>query len=521
MPPISDPSHRFAFTEARLRALENPAPGVKVRYRDATLPGLALRAVGQARAWIWYSKGANGRPVEIRLGSWPAISVEEARKQARTKIAPDPAAAQQAKRSRRQAQTVADAWKALLAHPWSERTGAPLRPATLASYRASWSLVERDLGARTRSDITAADVTALRDRLVAKHGPAQTRQALALLVLLIGGRMPRTDTGRAVQKPRLEPRRRFLDAVELGAILRGLEAEPPLWRVFWLCCLLAPLRRGNLARARWADLTLDHPPRWLVKAADAKGGKLLAMPIAEPLARVLRDWRERNRSEEWVFPRGLTAGPRKDAGPIVSVQHAWARALLLGEAVRLCDAIATAEGMAGRERFAVFLADLEAERLAAWNARPWKPRGKARASEEGPAATSALRVQGSETPMHRVLDRLRGRARALGIDPEPLALADATPHDLRRTAASWAVQSGASLAVVAASLGHADTRVTEAHYGHLSDAPVRGMLDANALRLLASVESRDHRDKRDKTPTAASPADPGPVIPSHMGSTRA
>jgi hypothetical protein len=66
-------------------------------------------------------------------------------------------------------------------------------------------------------------------------------------------------------------------------------------------------------------------------------------------------------------------------------------------------------------------------------------------------------------------------------------LRDLHPHDLRRTAASWAVQAGASLAVVAASLGHRDTRITEQHYGHLSDDPVRRMLSDNAGRLLATV----------------------------------
>jgi len=85
---------------------------------------------------------------------------------------------------------------------------------------------------------------------------------------------------------------------------------------------------------------------------------------------------------------------------------------------------------------------------------------------------------------------LREAAKSHGIDPAPLAMRDLTPHDMRRTAASWAVQSGASMAVVAASLGHADTRVTEAHYGHLSDDPVRRMLSDNAGRLLASVIPR-------------------------------
>ena len=41
--------------------------------------------------------------------------------------------------------------------------------------------------------------------------------------------------------------------------------------------------------------------------------------------------------------------------------------------------------------------------------------------------------------------------------------------------------------MVAASLGHADTRVMEAHYGHLSDDPVRRMLADNAGRLLGAM----------------------------------
>jgi hypothetical protein len=155
----------------------------------------------------------------------------------------------------------------------------------------------------------------------------------------------------------------------------------------------------------------------------------------------------------------------------VSVQHAWARALLLGEAVRLCDAIAAHEGMTGRDRFRAFLADLD--RIRAESLR---------------AGQSGQPVEREGTPLERALAALRARAQTLGIDPAPLALRDLTPHDLRRTAASWAVQAGASLTVVAASLGHADTRVTEAHYGHLSDDPVRRMLADNAGRLLATAE---------------------------------
>ena len=182
-------------------------------------------------------------------------------------------------------------------------------------------------------------------------------------------------------------------------------------------------------------------------------------------------------ASDWVFPAGLTAGPRAGKGPIVSVQHAWARALLLGEAVRLCDAIGPREDMTGKARFAAFVRDVDALRGESWR----MARDRVPAEREG-------------TPLARSVALLRERAKALRIDPVPLALRDLTPHDLRRTAASWAVQSGASLAVVAASLGHADTRVTEAHYGHLSDDPVRRMLADNAGRLLATTQTPQPKD---------------------------
>jgi integrase len=473
--PASSEKTRFNFTEARIRDWPKPTSG-RIRLKDASFPGLACYVTPTAKIFYFYGK-ANGRPVDVRLGKWPTMTVEAAQKKMREEVAPDPQAAQEEKRATRSAQTVADAWEALLAHPWRRDGKAPLRPATLVSYKAAWEHLKPHLGTRALADVDGRLVAEARNALLVKYGAAQTRRALALLVVLLGGRMPRDDNGRAIGKPTMQPRRRFMNAAELGALLRGLAAEPPLWRVFWMCCLLAPLRRGNIASARWSDLNLDHPARWIVGGDEAKGGKLLAMPIAGPLATILRDWKDQNPRAEWVFPAGLTAGPRKSTGPIVSVQHAWARALLLGEAIRLCDAIAVREGLSGRERFAGFIADVERMRV-----------------ESLRMAQVRQPMERGGTPLTRAVDALRKQAKGMGIDPEPLAMRDLTPHDLRRTAASWAVQAGASLAVVAASLGHADTRVTEAHYGHLSDDPVRRMLGENAGRILATVPSLASND---------------------------
>ena len=67
------------------------------------------------------------------------------------------------------------------------------------------------------------------------------------------------------------------------------------------------------------------------------------------------------------------------------------------------------------------------------------------------------------------------------------------------------------MAVVAASRGHADTRVTEAHSGHLSDDPVRRMLADNTGRLLATMgevvpeASEVSRTSRENRPALSEP----------------
>ena len=56
---------------------------------------------------------------------------------------------------------------------------------------------------------------------------------------------------------------------------------------------------------------------------------------------------------------------------------------------------------------------------------------------------------------------------------ETAQLADIRFHGLRHTYASRLVMKGAPLAVVAAQLGHSDTRMVEKHYGHLAPNYVR------------------------------------------------
>jgi integrase len=73
-------------------------------------------------------------------------------------------------------------------------------------------------------------------------------------------------------------------------------------------------------------------------------------------------------------------------------------------------------------------------------------------------------------------------------------------HILRHTWASLAVMAGTPLMVVARNLGHADTRMVERHYGHLSSSYVADAIRANApsfgIKPEQAVASLDDRRAR-------------------------
>ena len=62
-------------------------------------------------------------------------------------------------------------------------------------------------------------------------------------------------------------------------------------------------------------------------------------------------------------------------------------------------------------------------------------------------------------------------------------------HALRHTYASLMIMNGAPLMVVARNLGHADTRMVEKHYGHLSASYVAEAVRASAPRFGLDLKS--------------------------------
>jgi integrase len=121
-----------------------------------------------------------------------------------------------------------------------------------------------------------------------------------------------------------------------------------------------------------------------------------------------------------------------------------------------------------------------------------------------PVGKSALAILASQPrtadsglvfPADRLAHKGAARTHFQGIDAiwhrvrVKAKLPDVRLHDLRHTAASIAVANGASLPMIGRILGHADTKTTQ-RYAHLSDAPVRHVVEELAEQVASAMRAR-------------------------------
>lgn len=76
-------------------------------------------------------------------------------------------------------------------------------------------------------------------------------------------------------------------------------------------------------------------------------------------------------------------------------------------------------------------------------------------------------------------------------------------HVLRHTYGSWLAMKGVALQVIAEALGHADTRVTQRHYGHLAPSYVASVIRANLPSLAIKPAKVVPMKKSARTPKRA------------------
>lgn len=241
-----------------VRLLKDAKPGDILR--DELVRGLHVR-VGETRAAFYlHFRTRDGIERRPKVGTWPSMTISQARNVARDILASvatgaDPFAESQ---EARRAPSVADLCEKYLQHVQTD----PRAAKKTRSVREDRRLIEKHvlprLGARKVRGIEHADIETLHGAMAAS--PIQANRIVALLSRLFnlaekwklrdGG----TNPCRHIDKYPERKRRRYLRADEaprVAAALRAREGRQPQAVVFVYLLLLTGARPDEIARARW------------------------------------------------------------------------------------------------------------------------------------------------------------------------------------------------------------------------------------------------------------------------------
>ncbi len=311
------------LTDTMLRGLPLPESGQRVVW-DTVVPRLGLRlAAGGARTWFVRYK-VRGRSRWLTLGSYPLVSLADARADAKVKLAKvsqgaDPAAE---RRSAREATTFGELVEGYTRQAATKMRSRREEERMLTKYPpAAW----RDLPAR---ELHRRDVRELVERIAAEGAPIMANRVLACLhrVFNFGVRRELVETNPCamIERPGTEKSRdRVLSADELRAVWKALDGEEAANAALFKLFLYTAQRGYELRTMRWEDVDLDGTC-WTIPAERAKNGLAHRVPLAPPVVAILREL-EATANESGERSPFVFASPRARDGHRTTITKAAKR----------------------------------------------------------------------------------------------------------------------------------------------------------------------------------------------------
>ena len=304
------------FTVRKIDSLRAPDRG-QVDYWDTGLPGFGIRvSQGGRKSWIvMYRVGRRKR--RLTLGSYPPMTLAEARKDAKAALVVaqkggDPA---HEKKVARMAETFSQ-----LAESYIEQYAKPNKKSWKLDEKALYRDAVPRLGTFRAKDITRRDIRDMLQDIVARAAPIQANRTFEIVRRLfnwaIGEDYLTTNPCQGISKPAKENRRdRVLKEDEIRAVWQAMEAEQPLVAAMFKLRLVTAQRGGEVASMRWEDLD-PATGWWTIPAERSKNGLSHRVPLSPQALAVLedvrdqekdvrdreKDVREQDNGSPWLFP---------------------------------------------------------------------------------------------------------------------------------------------------------------------------------------------------------------------------
>lgn len=298
------------------------APGQRIEYFDATLPGFGIRVAGPTprapegrKSWVlFYRLGGEQKRLTLPV-PYPALGLAEARKEAGEALilvarGIDPGVQRAAEKAeaQRKRETVGSAIEAYLASGMKGRKGKALAARYVEETKRNFdNHVLPRWRTRELAGIGRRDVIALLDAVAAGEapegwkpktkqqrppgGPVAANRVLATIRAMFNWCVRRglieVNPCSGVERPGEETRReRTLTVDEIRALWPLFEADGYPFGAFFRMCLLTGQRRSEVAGMRWADLDLEAKT-WTLTAEQTKAGRSHVLPLSEAALAIL------------------------------------------------------------------------------------------------------------------------------------------------------------------------------------------------------------------------------------------
>lgn len=287
-------------------------------WLDELVRGLCLRVSGKTDRKTWLVRyRADGKHRRMKLGTYPALTLKQARERARDVIqsivgGSDPLQEQRRATVRAKENTFRTmAEEVLRARARKGRHGRATKERT---QRDRKRYLERHVypfwGDRDVTTITKREVLLLVEGIAERGAPVEANRVLALIHLIFNDGVGRgfanleANPAHLVPKPGVEAsRERWLNRDELRTVWRATEEEGVLVRGAFRLAILTAARIGSVERLRWEDITHNGAgPLWTIPADHFKGGRTHLVPLSHEALDVVAELRSVALSDVWVFP---------------------------------------------------------------------------------------------------------------------------------------------------------------------------------------------------------------------------
>lgn len=308
-------SNKFKFTKRKIESLK-PCDKT-VTYHDIETTGLKLTISKAGTYTFMVYRKIKGRPERVKLGNFPAMTVEQAKKQT------DVINGLISKGINPNDGIRADRAELTLKNLFDEYLETHAKP-----HKKSWRNDEMNYknhlsqwNNKKLSHISKKDVKSLHAKIGKNSGHYQANRVLALLKIMFNkaddwGMYELANPAQRVTQFKEVSRDRFLQADELQRFFKAVEDEEnETIRDYILISLLTGARRSNVLAMQWDEISFERA-EWRIP--ETKNGTPHTLPLIKSAIQILEQ-RKASQDSDFVF----TGTGR--SGHLVEPKKGWVR----------------------------------------------------------------------------------------------------------------------------------------------------------------------------------------------------